>query len=280
MSHIPAAPSPAGRLWPPDPREPQHWKHTVGQHRGGVWWVKLADETKSVMSLRQIESTSGTKWAHNCQKMSHSRLAATVLGKTKQKPACGHSGGNPPWLPPTALFPTEAVVTVESVCDALSNGGAIDLWRRRLSPLAWPWLGEQIDADRQKPDLDPLYVTSAGVWGGDCPPPSTRPRPTLTDTSSAPRWPILWLLWLLRYFADPSPAVKVKWGVGTFRLKPVCTLGLTQFVTWLGTRKFCRPLRASLQSISFFSSSSLCLHISLFSLFWPFYIFNFLFLLF
>lgn len=98
--------------------------------------------------------------------MLHSLVAATVLGiywknKTKQKAACGRSGGNPPWLPPTALFPTEAVVTVESVCDALSNGGAIDLRQRRLSPLAWPWLREQIDADRQKPDLDPLYVTSA-----------------------------------------------------------------------------------------------------------------------
>lgn len=232
MSHSSAASSPAGRLGPPDPREPQHWKHPVGQHRGGIRWVKLALKQKMGCCFTWLKVQALQSGHTTIKKMSQPLPAATVLKKTKQNPACGHSGRNSPWLPPTALFPTEAVVTVESVCDALSNGGAIDLRRRRLSPLAWPWLGEQIDADRQKPDLDPLYVTSAR---GDLPPPpfSTHPRPTLADTSSAPWWPFFWLLWLLWRFADPSPAVPVKWGVGTFRLKPVCTLGFAQFVTWL-----------------------------------------------
>lgn len=85
-------------------------------------------------------SQSGRATIQKCR--IHYRLplcCALVEKKQKQNEnpaACGHSGGNPPRLPPTALFPTEAVVTVESVCDALGNGGAIDLRRRRLSPLA------------------------------------------------------------------------------------------------------------------------------------------------
>lgn len=116
-------------------------------------------------------------------------------------------------------------MTVESVCDALSDGHAIDL--RRRSPL-WPdldWKNKHTYTHAQtKARLRPPYVTSAGEISLSL----TRLQPPLTDTSSALQWDPWHLKWSgsrrIHSLVGSSPAVKGELASRVVKLKPVHTL--------------------------------------------------------
>ena len=168
--------------------------------------------------------------------------------------------------------PQKTVVSVESVCDAPSDGHTIDL-RCCSPPMAWPWPEEQTHSLAQKARLRPL---TSSLLGNVIVPPQASPWQTLhcfysgvLGTWTGPR------SLCIHSVTGPSPAVTRELVIRIFKLKPLCMLSRRLFVTLFNIsevrsqrEQFINLLLRSCNLCSLFSLS-VCLSITLLVLFSP-----------